>query len=538
MKNKFLRLAALSAITFLGVSKSSAQGGGSFSGDLMMGANFYQRDSAIGADNDLYNKYLSGGEGWMSLRYSNYGFTGFLRLDVFGNSNLKDPSAGTGYSGFGIGAWSISKEVKGLTITGGYIYDQIGSGILFRSYEDRGLLIDNALEGLHLKYQLNENITLKAFTGQDKNFFERYQPIIKGFNAESDYQIGEKVHLTSGVGALNRTLDDASWKRVENTVVTYDSANVFTPKYNTYAFTGYNTLSVGDFTWYVEGAYKTHEAIKNHEGSLIDKAGNIVFSTLAYARKGFALNLTAKRTENFVMRTSPYDDAANSGMINWQPIVAQIRPQRLIARYTPASQDLSEKAFNANMLVSPNQDLDLNLSLTYLNTLDDIELYREAYFEANIRSVKNFLIDIGAQYMIYNKDYYQNKPGVPNIKAFTPFTEITYIMNSKSSIKLQAQYMNTKQDNGSWAFLALEYAVAPKWSFALSDMYNVDPAEGVEGSKYKGKHFYNVFVARTQGAHRISLAYVKQVDGINCTGGVCRYEPGFSGLKLSITSSF
>lgn len=536
MKNKFLPIAALSAVSFFTVKTSQAQNGGNFSGDLMMNTNFYQRDSVIGADNPLNNQYLSGGEGWLSLRYSNYGFTGFLRLDVFNNSNLKDPNSGSGFSGFGIGSWNISKEVKGLTITGGYIYDQIGSGIIFRSYEDRGLLIDNALEGLHLKYQLTPNIVVKAFTGQQKNTFERYAPIIKGFSAEGDYQIGDNVHLTPGVGAINRTLDDASYQKVYNTILAYPDSNKFTPQYNTYAFTAYNTLTAGNFTWYVEGAYKTHEAIKNRESQYVDKAGNVLYSTLGYAQKGFAMNVTAKRTENFVLRTAPFNDAANSGMINWQPIMAQIRPQRVISRYTPASQDLSEKAIVANALISPTDDYDFNLSYTYINTLDDITLYREAYFEANIRSVKNFLIDVGAQYMIYNKDYYQNKPGVPNIKAFTPFTEITYIINNKSSIKMQAQYMDTKQDNGSWAFLGFEYAIAPKWSFAVSDMLNVKPEDA--GEVYKGKHFYNLFVARTQGAHRISLAYVKQVDGINCTGGVCRYEPGFSGVKLSITSSF
>jgi hypothetical protein len=539
MKKNLLRFAVLSALSFMAIEKSSAQGPGSFSGDLMMNGNFFQRDSIIGADNDLYNKYLSGGEGWLSLRYSNYGFTGFLRLDVFGNSNLRDPYAAM--SGFGIGAWNISKEVKGLTITGGYIYDQIGSGILFRSYEDRGLLIDNALEGLHLKYQLDEHITLKGFTGQQKNVFERFKPIIKGFNVEADYSLSEKVHITPGAGVLNRTLDQESYTSVFNSISSYPVEDRFTPKYNTYGFTAYNTLSAGDFTWYIEGAYKTAETINYPEVSanaitysFKEKPGNIVYTTLGYARKGIAVNMTGKRTENFVMRTSPLDNAPNSGMINWQPIVAQIRSQRLIARYTPASQDIGELAGNVNVLVSPNDNYDFNLSYTHINNLDGQELYREGYFEANIRSVKNFLIDVGVQYMHYNL-FYQGKAGNTIVKAFTPFTEITYMIDSKNSLKLQAQYMNTKEDDGSWAFVGLEYAMAPKWGIAVSDMYNVSPSET---SRFKGQHFYNVFVSRTQGAHRISLAYVKQVSGINCSGGVCRYEPAFSGLKLSITSSF
>jgi hypothetical protein len=52
------------------------------------------------------------------------------------------------------------------------------------------------------------------------------------------------------------------------------------------------------------------------------------------------------------------------------------------------------------------------------------------------------------------------------------------------------------------------------------------------------RHYPNVFVAYTQNAHRFTAQYVKQVAGINCTGGVCRYEPAFSGFKIGVTSSF
>lgn len=533
MKKLYAGIALTALCSVITPQFAAAQGGGTLSGDLMLNTNFFQRDSAIGAETELYKKYLSGAEGWLSMRYNHSGFTGFLRLDVFNNSNLKNPNEAM--TAYGIGAWSLSKEVKGLTITGGSIYDQIGSGILFRAYEDRGLLIDNALMGLHLKYKVDDHITLKGFTGQQKNVLERFKPVIKGIAAEGDYNLGENVHITPGVGALNRTLDQANYTQIFNAVQSYPDSEMFTPRYNMYAFTGYNTLSAGDFTWYIEAAYKSKEAITDYTGKLINKDGNIVFSTLGYARKGVAVNLTAKRTENFLMRTAPNEFTVNSGMINWQPIVAQIRPQRLIARYTPPSQDLSEKAGNINVLLSPNDNLDLNLSYTHINTLNNTKLYREAYAEANIRSVKNFLIDVGVQYMQYNIDYYLNKPGDPIINAITPFTEITYLVNNKSSFRVQAQYMHTQQDYGSWAFLALEYAIAPKWSFAVSDMYNV---KGGVKDEFVGKHFYNVFVARTQGAHRISLAYVKQVEGINCTGGVCRYEPAFNGLKLMITSSF
>ena len=121
--------------------------------------------------------------------------------------------------------------------------------------------------------------------------------------------------------------------------------------------------------------------------------------------------------------------------------------------------------------------------------------------------------------------------------AVTPFTEITYRINDTKSLRLEAQYMDTKQDYGSWIFALLEYNLAPKFSVSVSDMYNVSPNLD-NPAVTKAIHYYSVYGAFTKGPHRLSLAYVKQVAGINCTGGVCRYEPAFSGIRCTLTTRF
>ena len=45
----------------------------------------------------------------------------------------------------GIGRWYVAKSIDKFSLAGGYLYDQIGSGIIFRAYEERTLMIDNAL---------------------------------------------------------------------------------------------------------------------------------------------------------------------------------------------------------------------------------------------------------------------------------------------------------------------------------------------------------------------------------------------------------
>lgn len=518
---------------------ASAQETAQLSGDLFANYNFYQGDKEIGATGELYDKYLNGGEVWLTNRLTYKGFTAFLRVDGFYNSNLYVP--GTAFTSFGIGAFSLSKQLGDLTITGGYIYDQIGSGMLFRAYEDRGLLIDNALVGAHLRYKPTDNITIKAFAGQQKRITadklsnERYQPQIKGFNAEGDFDLG-KAHFSPGVGILNRTLDEGTMGAIASTINSQGIDTRFVPRYNMYAGTLYNTLTFGDFSWYVEGAYKTHEAIDNTQ-LLIDKAGNVQYTTVGYARKGMAVNLTGKRTESFVMRTSPRESLLR-GMLNWQPIVARLRPQRLMSRYTPASQDLSEIAGGADVLLSPREELDITLNYTHINTLNNVKLYREIFAEVEYRGFEKWILMGGAQYLNYNQELYQIRPGMPIVEAITPFAEATYRFNDKKSLRLEVEYMHTKQDYGSWVFALLEYTIAPRWAFAVSDMYITKLNPGNISGLTSSPHYYNAFFAYTKGPNRFTLSYVKQPDGINCTGGVCRYEPAFSGLRFGVTSSW
>ena len=522
-----------------------AQSQGTLSGDLQTNLNFFQKDEKIGAaGNPLYDNYLSGGEAWLSVRYNVNNWTFTSRFDAFHNSNLLNPSSAM--TAYGLGAYSITKEMDDLTVTVGSIYDQIGSGILFRSYEDRGLLIDNGLMGLGLKYKLpKQHLLLKAFGGQQRyapggqqeHIYELYNPIIAAINAEGDYTVG-KANITPGVGILNRTLDAASMTTITSNINSQELNTRFEPRYNMYAFSAYNTLNYKSIQWFIEGDYKTHEAIPDTAlgtTKLVDKPGNVVFTTLNYARKGFAVNVSAKRTENFFMRTSP-NEVLLKGMLNWQPVVARQRPERLISRYTPASQDLSEMASTVDVLYNPSEKTTFTFTYTNIDRLDKSKLYRELFGEVVLDGLGSWKVQAGAQYLEYNMTIYRTKPQ-PFLFAITPYVELTYLINGSQSLRMELQYMNTKQDYGSWVFGLLEYNVAPKFSLSVSDMYNIKP--NYENSDVHGAYHYpSIYGAFSKGPHRFSLAYVKQVAGINCTGGVCRYEPAFSGIKATLNTRF
>ncbi|MFN8322631.1 MAG: DUF6029 family protein [Chitinophagales bacterium] len=543
------KLNILSTFLFLLVFSSCFSQWGYFSGSFQNGTNFFIRDPKIGAFNlPHYDNLKVGTDNWLELRYTNDKFelqTG-VRIDFFYNSILRVPTSP--YSGVGVGNFFIKKKLKDLTITGGYIYDQIGSGIIYRSFEERALGIDNPLLGARLEYDIKSRVKLKAFAGAQKLKFSIQKPLILGFNADGNFSTkNNKVTFQPGVGFINRSMDKENIDKLVTTIESYDTTGRFVPKYNTYAVTVYNTLTAGNFSWYAEGAYKTAEAIKKDQirdakDSLINSPGNCVFTTVNYSTKGLGITLQFKRTENFYLHTSPNaTEALFDGLLNFLPPVSKQNSLRLPARYFAPSLENRELAFGAEITYSPNRKMTFTVQGSYIRDFllkkynpTDTAFFGEGYVAGIFKPTKSLEMEFGFMYARYNKFLYR-KEGDHEVDAYTPFAEFSYKVNKKHSLRLEVQYQHVLKDYGQWIYGLLEYSFAPHFSFAVSDMWNFKPNPDVNPN---ANHYYSVFAGYTIGPHRFTLSYVKQVEGIVCTGGVCRLEPAFSGVKLGVNSTF
>ncbi|HMP30490.1 MAG TPA: DUF6029 family protein, partial [Saprospiraceae bacterium] len=195
--------------------QTSSEPRGSLSGSLDLNANVFIKDSSINAFNiPQYEKQFFGGESWLNLRY-NYGtLSAGLRYDFFLNSNIPDPN--NSFTQNGIGRWYVNKKFDKIDINVGYLYDQFGSGIIYRAYESRPLFIDNALLGASIKLALTEDLSIKAIGGQQKNAFDIYSGSIKGINVDYFISKGEEYPLTlaPGAGFINKTLPDEIMDKV------------------------------------------------------------------------------------------------------------------------------------------------------------------------------------------------------------------------------------------------------------------------------------------------------------------------------------
>lgn len=540
----------------------TAQEGATLRGSLESNANFFRRDSLIGADNiPQYDNQLFGADVWMNLSYSYKGFDVGLRFDMFNNSNLLNPTGS--YTAQGIGRWYAKRKFNKLGVSAGYLYDQIGSGIIYRAYEQRPLLIDQALYGLRLTYDVAPDWQIKAFTGRQKRQFDLYESVIRGASIDGFISVDslQKGTLTfaPGAGVIARTLGDETVQSLVTTLSTYVPEDRSKLKYNTYAFSLYNTMSLNNLSWYAEAAYKSNEVFfdpnavrtrvgaANTLGRLTNGSGLVLYTSLSYTAKGFGITVEGKRTENFDFRTDP-QLRLNNGLMNFIPPMARQNTYRLTTRYTAVTQFLGEQALQAEMRYSPSRKLQFLLNGSYIDDLQGNLLYREVLGEVLYKYKRKIRAVFGLQRQIYNQEIYFVKPEEDNIETWVPYIDFQYKLAKRKAIRLEFQYMNVnendkgeKLDYGDWMNALVEFTIAPHWTFTASDMYNFNPGKASptnpDGSKAK-IHYPRFDIFYTYKTNRFSISYVKQVEGIVCTGGICRLEPAFSGVKVGVNSVF
>lgn len=530
----------------------SAQEGVSLSGSIESNANFYMKDEQIGAANTpQYEHQQIGLDTWLSLRAQIAGFDLGIRYDIFANSSLPNPT--DSYTDQGLGRWYIGRKIGKLGLLGGHIYDQFGSGAIFRAYEERALFIDNALVGIRATYELSPDWIIKGIAGRQKNVFELYPSFLKGLNVEGFHSFGEgKVSIAPGLGIMHKTISDQQMDALAGSLAQYTPEDfIEEAPFNTIAATIYNTLSAGRFSWYVEAAYKTEEVFFDNfatrtlwtggqtRGKFVLEPGYVAYTSLSYAGGGLGLSGQYKRTSNFTFRTDPFV-SLNRGMINFLPPMSRINTYRLTARYSPATQDLNEEAVQFDLRYALSKTVSILVNVSNINRpKEKNDIYSEVYTQLTVKKPQKWTLISGVQYQKYDQELFEGKPGVPKVQAVTPYFDFLVKLSQKKSLRTEFQYMNTKQDFGSWIYLLEEYSISPHWIFEISDMWNIAPKKNTDGSeKLKDLHFPTVGVVYSTGPTRYALRYVKQVEGIVCSGGICRLEPAFSGFKFNLTSNF
>lgn len=169
------------AVLISSAFSSLAQDKGTFNGGFESIGIWYLNDKGLGVrqpeDPIRSNNYLL-------LNYKIKGFSAGIQVESYEERHLLNYNPR--YENTNLATWFVQYQNDKIQVTGGYFYEQFGSGLLYRSWEDRPLGVNNALRGGRIIYTPTDYITWKNIYGRQRSGFQ----ISEGEVFGSDLEIG------------------------------------------------------------------------------------------------------------------------------------------------------------------------------------------------------------------------------------------------------------------------------------------------------------------------------------------------------------
>ena len=534
-----------------------AQGilGGHVTGNIQLDGQISHADTVIGAQN-VPEKLLSNSRA--DILYTNGNFSAGLRFEAYLNPMLGFDAR---YKGAGIANYFASYQSELLSVTAGNFYEQFGSGMILRAYEDRYLGLDNSIRGLNVTLRPFKGVTLKALAGSQR-FFWIYQTssLVRGLDGEVNLNgiinsmAESKLRLTFGAGFVSKYEPDELITSIE------------TPGYklnlprNVGAGAVRMDLNYGNWSLQAEYAHKGQDP--NIMNNYIYRDGEALMVNATYSQKGFSANIQAKRNDNMCFK-SVRSESGEMLYINYIPAITKQHTYAFLSMYPYATQTTGEMGVQGDVmykikkgtLLGGKYGTDIHLNGAVITGIDTNTLggigtdgYTSSWFKTGDLYYTDLSLEVAKKlssstkltctygYQIFNPiveghggDLHHNHVVV---------ADLTWKVSKKNVLRFEAEWMGSDSKYsrdvddkrcGDWIMGLVEYNFAGSWFISASDQYAYKDGIG---------NYYNVSVGYTHGATRLQLGYGKQREGLLCIGGVCRQVPASNGLTFSLTTSF
>lgn len=544
----FLSLFGLGIFSVYSQENNFGQVTGNFQSDVQ----WYRDDPAINAfapdENIMANS-------WANFAYTMGNFSAGFRYEGYLNTLLGFPNAAGKNDGVGIpNRWAMFSN-DNLEITVGSFYEQFGNGLVLRSYEEKMLGLDNALDGFKIKYNAIPGVYIKGLIGKQRYYWETGPGIIRGIDGE--IQINEMI-TPFAESNLRISLGGSfvsKYQKEENPV--YKLPN------NVGASAGRIDIKYNGFALISEYAYKINDP--SADNKYIYRPGQALLINATYSQKGLGIILSTKWVDNMSFRSD-----RNAGLtdlnINLLPEVTKNHIYTLPAFYPYASQPNGEWGAKAEVMYKFKKDSFLggkngtNVTLNYsrVNSIERTQINDTSPLSApgtlgyntNFFSIgdelyfQDFNIEISKKWnkkiytnlsyvnLFYNYNVLRGVSGHDNVNAHIAIADMTYKFTDGIAIKTEFQGMFTKQDETNWALGLIEFTI-PNWFFTVFDNWNYGNI--VPEDRH---HYYSLGFGHVHGGSRIQITYGRTRAGVMCIGGVCRNVPASNGIALSISSTF
>lgn len=554
-------------LPFLFIGEIVAQNGGTVRGNFQTTMQTYKEDTLIGASNApefvLLNSYAN-------IIYTNSNFTAGMRYEGYFNT-LQGYDAKN--DGFGFPYRFVQYNADNFDVTVGNFYEQFGSGLVFRTYEDKNIGYDNAMDGLRVKFSPKSGIYFTGIVGRQRYAFSKNdlgysqvqnRGLVRAFDVEFspndafDSLSSAKTRVTFGYSFVSK------YQKEQNQFVTvYDTTFSLLMPENVTAMSGRMNLSRGLFALSGEFAYKFNDP--SAENNYIYKPGTATFFNISYAKSGLGILVSAKRIDNFGFRSDRTATLSDLN-INYIPDISRNHVYAFSAFYPYANQNVGEMGVSSEITFKLKKDsflggkygTDVRLNYSRMHNIDKHEIadgieinqkgtdgyisdffavgdevyYQDANIQINKKISKGFKFAFIYQNLIFNYGVLRGEPEMETVYANVGILDMTFKLKRKHYLRIEAEALFTKQDMGDWAMLSAEYTISPHWFFSATDQYNYNNPNNQEAHYYNGAFGYKI------NATRLQFSYGRQRAGVVCIGGVCRAVPATNGFMFSLTSSF
>ena len=538
MRRLFCLICSLCFVSALWADEAKS-GDGYVTGGFESTSNYYRQDIKTNATVPDGN---FGSNNYLKLDYYNVRFSAGVQMEAYApvlvgySSNLK---------GVNLTNYYVAWKDDSFSVTAGTFYEQFGSGLLFRTWEDRALGLNNSVMGARVTYSYGDVLNVKALWGMPRFGMKFSETQVRG--GDLSFVLSNAIGLDKAYIALEGSVLD----RYEalDADRTADGC-----KPNTCGWSGRLNVESNGFFFkgeYVDAGMKYYyNTAYAGEGQMYHrKRGNAQLVETGYNGRGLGVNLSFRRLE--WMDSKAVTDASSPvNMINYVPAMCTQYTYMLttLHPYGARTGDISSQFTNSGEL-GGQLDVFYNFRRgtalggkrgmrVHANFSTYYAIDQEGTFTLGNMLFKDLSLDIEKQWskkfkstLLWSMQEYSPSYGANKTTWLSNIfvADMLYKFTPTTSARMELQYLVTFEDQKDWMAALLEVSFAPHWCVFASDMWNHGMTK---------LHYYNGGVSYSKSRTKVTLGYGRYRAGYICSGGVCRQIPAYTGANLAVLMSF
>ncbi len=432
-------------------------------------------------------------ENWLDVAYT----FGNLRTGILLNSRAPSEE---GVRENKIAHRFVSFDRGDFNVRAGHFYGLFGRGLIFNAYEDRTVRIDTRLDGLIVSGH-GPRWRATAFSGTPL----AREVDIRGLDGQ--YELPGLLRL--GVSGLTFRPDD--YVAPDGKVNREWAAGVRASRH----------FSGGDF--YVEGAWKNRYDFLADTGTYDQSYGNAFYGNLNLYHGPWSVSWETMDYDHFAV----LDRADGKTTLNRPPALARELTWTLLNRAPHNLNPDNEQGNNLDVIYHAGP-WDLSATGAHLENQAGATVYDLAYGE-----VKR---DTGGPWAWRGGFAYQENEG----RRQTVVGELIWRKSPAVSWTLQAEQQHVRLGGGPGFSLGaydvqwfkLELETPPHWALvAMLETNNKYPEQRGPSEKEGPFPAGQVTYTFSDGGN-FNIWFGQRQEGFLCSGGVCKFEPAFTGVEM------